>query len=146
MYLMNRYRILVADPTTAVRKLLSMVFDSGRCELSFASDGEDALGKALVEPPELVITELRLDRMDGVALCERLKEHPRTSSAKVLFLTTCTSEWEMRRASRAKADGYMTKPFSPTVLLRRCDELLGGVPDVVSEDHRLRTMDNGTCG
>jgi CheY-like chemotaxis protein len=141
---MNRYRILVADPNPAVRKLLSMVFDSGRCELGFASDGEEALGSAIVDPPNLVIAELRLDRLDGIALCERLKDHPRTRGTKVLFLTTCTSEWEMRRAKRAKADGYMSKPFSPTVLLRQADELLEGKSDYKSQDILRRLMDKGS--
>lgn len=141
---MNRYRILVADPNPAVRKLLSMVFDSGRCELDFASDGEEALGSAIVSPPDLVIAELRLERLDGIALCERLKKQPRTAKAKVLFLTTCTSEWDMRRARRAKADGYMSKPFSPAVLLRQAGELLEGKSHGMGEDPSRRFMDIGS--
>ncbi|HEX2988847.1 MAG TPA: response regulator [Chloroflexota bacterium] len=141
---MIRYRILVADPNPAVRKLLSMVFDSERCELSFASDGEEALGMAIVAPPDLVIAELRLDRLDGIALCERLKEHSRTVKTKLLFLTTCASEWEMRRARRAKADGYMTKPFSPMALLRQADELLEGKPVDKGEDLSCRLLDKGS--
>lgn len=123
---MKRHRILVADPNPAVRKLLSVIFDVSRYELAFASDGEEALGLAIVDPPALVITELRLDRLDGVALCGRLEEHPRTSTAKVLLLTTSTSEWDMHRARRAGAAGYITKPFSPAQLLYRADQLLEG--------------------
>lgn len=123
---MNGYRILVADPSPVVRKLLSLIFDAAKCELSFASDGEEALGMAIIEPPDLVITEMRLDRLDGAGLCERLKQDPRTSSAKVLFLTTSTLEWDRRRARRVGADGYLTKPFSPSTLLQKADELSGG--------------------
>lgn len=123
---MRYYRILVADPNPAVRKLLSVVFDAGRYQLTFASDGEEALGLALVEPPHLVIAELRLDRLDGASLCERLKGHPRTSGVKVMMLTTSTSEWDQHRATRSGADGYITKPFSPAHLLSQCSELLEG--------------------
>ncbi len=122
---MNRHRILVVDPSPPVRKLLSMVFDSSACELRFASDGEEALGAAIVDPPELVLTELWLDRLDGISLCEQLKHHPQTRSAKVLVLTTSVSDWDARRARRVGADGYVTKPFSPMALLRQVDALLG---------------------
>ncbi len=123
---MKRHRILVADPNPAVRKLLSVVFDAGRYELTFAFDGEEALGLAIVEPPSLVVAEVRLARLDGISLCAQLRQHPRTCKAKLLVLTTSTSEWDMRRATRAGADGYLTKPFSPAVLLQQADALLGG--------------------
>ena len=121
---MGRYRILVADPNPAVRKLLSVIFDPGRYELIFASDGEEALGRCLVDPPMLVIAELWLDRLDGVALCERLKGLPKTAGAKVVLLTTSTGEWDVRRARRAGVDEYFTKPFSPAQLLKQVDRLL----------------------
>ncbi|MHB0869636.1 MAG: response regulator [Chloroflexota bacterium] len=116
----------MADPNPAVRKLLSVVFDSGRFRLTFASNGEEALGFALVEPPHLVIAEVRLERLDGISLCQRLKKHPRTSGARLLILTTSTSTWDMRRAARAGAEGYVTKPFSPSQLVRQVDGLLEG--------------------
>ncbi len=142
---MTKHRILVADPNSAVRKLLSVIFDAGRYELIFASNGEEALGLALVEPPRLVITELRLDRLDGVGLCAELKNHPRTNTVKVLLLTTSTSEWDMRRAKRAGADGYITKPFSPAQLLHQADDLLQGENSDSEDESERQTFDHGTC-
>ena len=121
---MTAQRILVADPNGAVRTLLSLVLQEKEYVLAFSADGEEALGHAIVDPPDLLITELRLERLDGVALCEQLKRDPRTRSARVLFLTTSTSEWDLRRAIRAGGEAYITKPFSPKVLLRQVDELL----------------------
>ncbi len=142
---MTKYRILVADPNPAVRKLLSVIFDAGRFDLSFVSDGEEALGFALVQPPQLVISEVRLDRLDGISLCEQLKRHPRTSGVKLLILTTSTSEWDTRRAKRAGADAYITKPFSPSQLLRQATELLGAATPESSESQR-GAADNQNCG
>ncbi len=143
----ERFRILVADPNLTVRQLLSLIFADRRYRLEFAADGEEALGHAMVDPPALVITEMRLDRLDGALLCEQLKNHPRTASVKVLFLTTSVSEWALRRARRAGADGYLTKPFSPSVLLRQVNEILGVRPEEVGSSrpelpekgHRGRT-------
>ncbi|MGE5618171.1 MAG: response regulator [Sphingomonadaceae bacterium] len=119
---MNTYHILLADPNPVVRKLLAVILDGSRYRLSFASNGEEALGIALVDPPDLVISEVRLERLDGIALCQQLKQQPRGNRTKVLILTTSTSEWDMRRARRAGAEWYMTKPFSPAVLMRHVEE------------------------
>lgn len=128
----ERYRILVADPNPIVRQLLSLVFADRRYRLEFAADGEEALGHALVDPPALVITEMRLDRLDGALLCEQLKNHPRTASVKVLFLTTWVSDWALRRARKAGAEGFLAKPFSPSLLLKQVDEILGVTPEETS--------------
>ncbi|MCL5736460.1 MAG: response regulator [Actinobacteria bacterium] len=141
---MKRHRVLVADPNPAVRKLLSVIFDAGRYVLGFASDGEEALGLAIVESPHLVLTEVRLDGLDGISLCRQLKEHPRTSGTKVLVLTTSTSEWDMRRARRAGADGYLTKPFSPALLLHQVDALLDG-GSIASAELEREGMDRQSC-
>lgn len=125
---MDRYRILVTDPSEPVQKLLSVVLSDPCYQVEFAPDGEQALGQAVVDPPVLVITEIRLNRLDGAALCQFLKGNPRTRGIKVLFLTTSTAELDVRRAQRAGGDGYLTKPFSPTVLLRQVDALLGRSP------------------
>ncbi len=121
-----------------------MIFDAGRYRLTFASDGEEALGLALLEPPRLVITELILDRLDGVSLGEQLKGHLSTNGVKVLVLTTSTAEWDQRRAWRAGVDGYITKPFSPAQLLQQAEELL---EDEGYEPGRSRRMarDQGDC-
>lgn len=121
-----------------------MVFDSGRYELTFASNGEEALGLALVEPPHLVIAEVRLERLDGISLCQRLREHPRTGSARLLILTTSTSSWDMRRSARAGAEGYVTKPFSPSLLVRQVDGLLEG-KGALLDDTQDPTADRQSC-
>lgn len=112
--------------------------------MTFASNGEEALGFALVEPPSLVIAEVRLERLDGISLCQRLKEHPRTSGIRLLILTTSTSNWDMRRAARAGAEGYVTKPFSPAHLVRQVDGLLEGRGSML-DDARVTTADRQSC-
>jgi CheY-like chemotaxis protein len=118
------HHLLVADPNPAIRNLLRAVFDPERFRLSFAADGEMALGLALIDPPEILLTEMRLNGLDGASLAESLKDHPRTKGVRVLVLTTAAGEWDRQRARSAGVDGYITKPFSPAHLLRVVDRLL----------------------
>lgn len=118
------HHLLVADPNPAIRNLLRAVFDPERFRLSFATDGEMALGLALIDPPDILLTEMRLDGLDGASLAESVKHHPRTKGVRVLVLTTAAGEWDRQRARRAGVDGYITKPFSPAHLLWVVDQLL----------------------
>ena len=121
---MNRRRILLVEPTPMVLELLSVVLEEAGFAIVRASGIEEALGMALVEPPDLVITEMRLDRLDGAVLCQRLKTQSRTAAVKVIILSTSPSDSDMRRAARAGAASYMCKPFSPIALIERVSKLL----------------------
>ena len=75
--------------------------------------------------PDLVLLDLMMPKMDGHAVCRALKQAPATRGIKVVMLTALAQETDRRTAMRAGADDYMTKPFSPTALLAKVEEMLG---------------------
>jgi len=76
-----------------------------------ASDGEEALAKALVDPPDLLITDVMMPRMDGWALVKALRARPELATLPVIFLTALSSDDDRIRGFRMGADDYVPKPF-----------------------------------
>src|SRR5579871_3030867 len=71
-------RVLVAEPDADTRALYRTALSLAGCDVSVALDGREALTTALVQPPTLIVSELRLPLIDGYALCEILRrdDHP----------------------------------------------------------------------
>ena len=86
-----------------------------------ASDGEEALDRAAVQPPDAAIIDLVLPDIDGVEVCRRLREW---TSMPIIVLSAVGDEVEKVRALEAGADDYVTKPFGPRELVARLQATL----------------------
>jgi DNA-binding NarL/FixJ family response regulator len=102
-------RVLLADDQRLVRESLAILLGLlGGIELvGSASDGEEAVALALVHEPDVVLMDLRMPRMDGIAATEALRE--RLPDARVIALTTFADDESVLGALRAGARGYLTK-------------------------------------
>ncbi len=105
-----RPRILVADADVDMRALYRDSFTRAGCDLVEASDGREALVKAILQPPTLVITEISLPFIDGYALCEILRRDLTTADIPILVVTTETRSGQTDRARKAGADVVLIKP------------------------------------
>lgn len=118
--------VLVADDEEVMVALVVATLEGDpRYRVLVARDGEEALALALRERPDLVFLDVCMPRRDGYEVCRRLKAHPATARARVVMLTALEGEEERRRAREAGADDYFSKPFSPTALLQKVEEVLG---------------------
>jgi DNA-binding response OmpR family regulator len=131
-------RILVVDPDADTRALYEHSFLTAGFEVSQAADGRDALTKALVRPPSLVVMELRLPLIDGVALCEILKRDRATRPTPILIVTAEIRPVELERVRRAGADDVLCKPVPLGVLAQRAEELVAASSDSARAAVRLR--------
>jgi two-component system phosphate regulon response regulator PhoB len=86
--------------------------------------GEAALAQALRLKPDLMVLDLMLPGLDGLAVCRRLKGNADTSDIAVLMLTARTEDSDIVTGLEAGAEDYVTKPFSPKVLLARVRAIL----------------------
>ena len=98
-----RARILVVDPDEDARLMYREWFRTSDCDVVEATDGRDALTKALVHPPALVITETRLPFIDGYALCEILRVDHLTSGVPILVITSDERAAELARVRTSGA-------------------------------------------
>lgn len=118
------YLVLVADADTESRHVFAAIFDALRCEVVEAVDGREALVNALCRLPSLVVTELRLPFIDGVALCEILRRDRATAGVPIAVVTADARPAEAERALAAGADAVLTKPTRFETLITECERLL----------------------
>jgi two-component system KDP operon response regulator KdpE len=112
----NAKRILVIDDEQAIRRLLKASLDAAGYQVLEASNGEDGLRLAATTAPEMVVLDLGLPGLGGLAVLKRLREWSRVP---VLILTVQDSEADKVALLDAGADDYLTKPFGVPELLAR---------------------------
>lgn len=89
-----------------------------------ASDGQEGLEKALADPPELIIADIAMPKMDGIEMCGRVKSNIMTSHVPVILLTARTSLVFKVDGLETGADDYVTKPFHMRLLAARIRNLI----------------------
>lgn len=109
-------RILVVDDEPQITRVLRTSLQSNGHEVMVAKDGDDALAQFLKTPPELVITDLAMPGMDGIALTKEIRER---SQIPIIVLSVRSQDASKVAALDEGADDYITKPFSIQELLAR---------------------------
>lgn len=118
-------RVLVADDDPWILRMVSQVLGKRGYQVDTASDGEEALEKAIASPPDLLITDVMMPHMDGWTLVKVLRSRPAYAFLPVIFLTALTSDDDRIRGFRLGADDYMAKPFRFEELDLRVERTLG---------------------
>lgn len=117
-------RILIVDDDWLNRDLLKAYLTSSGAEVTTASDGQEALEFALGNPPDLILADIQMPRMDGLTLCRELKTAPATRFVPVVIVTALDSEEEKLKAIEVGADDFVSKPYNAVILLTRVRSLL----------------------
>jgi CheY-like chemotaxis protein len=120
-------RVLVVEDSAVIQRLIAVCLRPSGVEVETRSDGPTGLQAALDDPPDLLILDVGLPKMDGWQVLDRIRSDLRTRNLKVLVLTAHAQEETRERADRGGADAFVTKPFRPDEL-RRVAESLIGVP------------------
>ena len=109
-------QVLVVDDEMQIRRFLRISLEANGYQVYEAANGQDALLRAVQIKPDLVILDLGLPDLDGVAVLKRLREW---SSVSVIILSARDQESDKIAALDAGADDYLTKPFSTGELMAR---------------------------
>lgn len=112
----NRPHILVVDDEPQIVRALRTILTENGYQVTAASTGADALALAAANPPEVVILDLGLPDMDGIAVCARLREW---TQMPIIVLSVRDRDEDKVAALDTGADDYLTKPFSAGELLAR---------------------------
>jgi putative two-component system response regulator len=115
----HKGRILAVDDTAASLKLLSDLLRNEGYDVRSAINGELALRSAAINPPELVLLDIRMPEMDGFEVCRRLKADPITAQVPVIFVSALTDTDEKLHGFELGAVDFVTKPFQREELLAR---------------------------
>ena len=116
--------VLVVDDEPFICRSLSFVLRKGNYHVVEARNGEDALAAVREHKPDLVFMDVMMPKLNGFDVCAAIKQDPELRSTRVILLTAKGQDSDREVGTRAGADAYMTKPFSPTKILERARELL----------------------
>ncbi len=114
----TRARILVADDNADMRAYVSRLL-AEHYRVEVAPDGKAALESAVRSPPDLILTDVMMPRLDGVGLLKKIRANPRIAGTPVILLSARVGEESRVEGLETGADDYLIKPFSARELLAR---------------------------
>jgi DNA-binding response OmpR family regulator len=117
-------KILVAEDSSTVRRLIAARLTADGYEVVEATDGEEALILAQHAQPDLVVLDKVMPKLDGFEVVRLMREDPATRTMPIVMLTERTSEEDVLGGLNLGVDEYMPKPFSPHELSARVRRLL----------------------
>lgn len=121
---MARTRILVVDDEPDILELVQYNLLKDNYDVVGVESGEEALVQVRATPPDLIILDLMLPGVDGLEVCRTLKRDTRAAAIPIVMLTARGEEADIVAGLELGADDYLTKPFSPRVLLARIRAVL----------------------
>jgi two-component system alkaline phosphatase synthesis response regulator PhoP len=121
---MAKEHILVVEDEDDILELLRYNLAKEGFRVTGVVSGEEALRTARSQPPDLIILDLMLPGMDGLTVCRELKHDAKTREIPIIMLTAKGEEADIVAGLELGADDYVTKPFSPRVLLARLRAVL----------------------
>ncbi|MDX2097359.1 MAG: response regulator [Leptolyngbyaceae cyanobacterium bins.59] len=116
--------VLVVDDSPMLREMVSDLLKKSGLTVNQASDGVDAMEKIQANPPDLVVMDIVMPRMNGYELCRWIKSNPKTQNIPVIMCTTKNEEFDRYWGMKQGGDAYITKPFHPEDMIRAVMQLL----------------------
>ncbi len=126
-------KILIVDDEEDILEVISYNLSREGYKVICIASGEDALKKIRFELPNLIVLDLMLPGLDGLEVCKELKNGPETSHIPIIMLTAKDEESDIVTGLALGADDYITKPFSPRVLIARVKAVLRRQNKIPSE-------------
>ena len=120
----THHKILVVDDEEDLLELVRYTLAKEGHSITCVDTGEKAVDSVQRKLPDLIVLDLMLPGIDGLEVCRRLKRDSRTRDVPIIMLTAKSEERDVIMGLDGGADDYITKPFSPRVLLARVKSLL----------------------
>lgn len=121
---MPKERILVVDDEEDIRELVAYNLEKEGYAVTTVKTGEEALARISREQPDVVILDLMLPGLDGLEVCRHMKMREQTRDVPIIMLTAKSEDSDIVAGLELGADDYLTKPFSPKVLIAHLHAVL----------------------
>lgn len=133
-----RNKLLLADDSVTIRKVVKLTFEDEGIDVIDVPDGDSAWQQLQSEIPDVVLADVHMPGLDGYELCRRIREGATTAALPVLLLVGSFESFDESRAAAAGATGHMTKPFqSIRQLVAQVKELLGQAKDAAAFENTI---------
>lgn len=120
---MAKLKVLIVDDEEDILDLLEYNLEKEGYKVIKALDGEEALRKARVEKPDMVVLDIMMPKLDGIETCRKIRAMKGMEHSYIVFLTARAEEYSELAGFEAGADDYIAKPIRPRVLLSRLKAL-----------------------
>lgn len=123
----ERKKILVIDDEASIREILAIQLSRMGYEVTIAADGEEGVEAFRNDRPDLILLDLMMPRMDGLCVCQKIREIEKPSGKRVpvLFLTARDTRHDKTSATLSGGDEFVAKPVSMQELRARVDAVIG---------------------
>ncbi len=125
-------RLLVADDSTTIQKIVSMAFENEDVEVEGVGDGQEAFDRIAEFNPDIVLADVDMPGLDGFELSAKIKESPETIGIKVLLLASDFEDFDEQRYQTCGANNHISKPFKSDDIVTMVKSLLEGNDDVAA--------------
>lgn len=122
-------KILLVDDDPDIIEIVSYNLVQEGFEIFTASNGKEAILKAIKEVPDLIIMDVMMPEMDGMEACENIRRIPALNHVIITFLTARSEDYSQVAGFDAGADDYITKPIKPKLLVSKVKALLRRIKD-----------------
>ena len=109
--------ILIVDDSASLRQIVSIALKGGGYDVIEAVDGKDGLAKLNGQKVHLIISDVNMPNMDGIAFVKAVKQHPTYKFTPIIMLTTESQEGKKMEGQAAGAKAWVVKPFKPEQML-----------------------------
>ncbi|MBS1190055.1 MAG: response regulator receiver protein [Rhodocyclaceae bacterium] len=116
--------VMIVDDSASLRQVVSITLKGAGYEVVEASDGKDALGKLDGRKLHLIISDVNMPNMDGIAFLKAAKQLPDYKFTPVIMLTTEAGEGKKQEGQAAGAKAWVVKPFQPQQMLSAVSKLI----------------------
>ena len=122
---MSKRKLLLADDSITIQKVVNLTFADEGIEVIAVGDGDAAMQKFVADKPDLVMADVNMPGIDGYRICEMIKQDDETRQIPVILLVGSFEPFDEEEARRVGADDYLTKPFqSIRQLVNKVTDLL----------------------
>jgi DNA-binding response OmpR family regulator len=120
-----RKKIMIVDDSSTILMMQRMILSKGPYDLVLAKDGQEAVERAPVEKPDLILLDVMMPRLGGLEACKRLRESEPTTDVPIIMVTTRGQLENVETAFGNGCNDYITKPINGVELLTKVRHFLG---------------------
>lgn len=135
-------KILIADDEPDILEIIDYNLSAEGYHVYTAKDGDEALSKAKIIKPDLIILDIMMPKKNGVEVCEILRSQPAFKDTLIIFLTALNDESSQMKGLDTGADDYVNKPISPKLLMSRVNALFRRTSKPGENENSVLKLDN----
>jgi two-component system, OmpR family, alkaline phosphatase synthesis response regulator PhoP len=136
------FRILLVDDEPDVLEFLSYNLRKEGYVIDTASNGKDAIIKAIEKLPQLIVLDVMMPEMDGIETCRELKKIEKLAGSLIVFLTARSEDYSQLSGFDAGADDYIAKPVKPSVFISKIKAMLRRYSAISASVGKIIELDN----